>query len=148
MKRKATAVLVICLMLAACGGKNYVVHPGALSTFDSKAYDALIAWNGALTQAKVDFEAGKIPAGAKNLINKTGAVYNGARSAWQAYRAAVRAGQSTDAATAQAEFNKFQQQIESLIDELTRLLLSVGPIEQPVIAGDPPPFSTLERGTL
>jgi len=150
MQRKRISIcLILCLAVAMAGcGKKYVAHPGSLSTFDSKAYDALLMWNGALTQAKADLAAGKIPAGSRTLINNTGAVYNSARDAWLAYRAAARAGQATDAATAQTEFNKFQTQIESLIDQLVSLLISDGStIERPVLAGDPPPFLMLERST-
>ncbi len=146
-KQFLTAILMSLLLFAACG-KKYVAHPGSLSSFDSKAYDALIMWNGVLAQAKSDLYIGKIPANSRTLINKTGEVYNSARSAWIAYRAAVRAANSTDAVAAQADFNRFQSQIESLIDQLTQLLLaSGGKAERPIVAGDPPPFLTLERST-
>ena len=141
--RKTTAILLcIVLAAAACGGKAYVVHPGAVNTFDSKAYDALLTWNGALTQAKAELAAGRIPVGSRSIINQPGAVYNGARTAWLAYRAAVRAGNATDAATAQQDFNRFETEILSLVDQLTRLLLSSN--AQPAVLAysdsDPPEF--------
>lgn len=150
--RKATAILLcIVLALAACGGKAYRVHPGAVNTFDSKAYDALLTWYGALEQSKTELAAGRIPGGSRTIINKTGAVYNSARAAWLAYRAAIRAGNATDAATAQQDFNRFQTEILSLVDQLTRLILSADvSAARPALAytdSDPPEFvPAVERG--
>jgi len=52
-------VLTIPLMLAtsACAAR-YTIHPGALSTTDSAAYDTLLIAQATIDQARVEFEAG------------------------------------------------------------------------------------------
>jgi len=113
-------------LLAACGSKQqpYVPHPGAVDVADSKMYDALLYWNGSLNQAKEEFGRGRLPEGSKDLINKTGEAYDVMRGIWLTYRTAIKANNLSDAASAQADWDKQKANIDTLINDLVRLLLS------------------------
>ena len=73
----------------ACAASRYTVHPGALSATDSAAYDTLLIAETAIDQARVDEQAGRIPAGMKPALNDLIDTYNVAREAWLTYRNAV-----------------------------------------------------------
>jgi hypothetical protein len=84
-------VLIVPLLLSntACAAAHYTVHPGALNTVDSAAYDTLIAAQAAIDQARSDYKAGRLPAGARDALNMLVRAYNASHDAWIAYRGAV-----------------------------------------------------------
>jgi hypothetical protein len=100
--------LLLPLLLAtpACAAQ-YVVHPGALNTPDSAAYDTLLVAGATIQQAQADFQAGKLSV-SKDTLNQLVASYNTARAAWMTYRNAVATNAPADA--------YFQQLNQNLID--------------------------------
>jgi hypothetical protein len=52
------------LFLVSCTA-HYSVHPGALNKSDSAAYDTLLIAENTIDQARLDFQAGRLPDGAK-----------------------------------------------------------------------------------
>ena len=82
------------LTFSACHG--YVVHPGALNTFESKAYDVIDDANNLINYARPKLADGSLPASIKPALNKLVEAYNVAYPALQAYDAAVRSGQPSD----------------------------------------------------
>src|SRR5438105_2799729 len=65
-----TMMLLIPFLLSAsaCRG-HYAVHPGALNTADSAAYDTLVIAEAAIDDARVAYQVGSLPVGAKDLLN-------------------------------------------------------------------------------
>ena len=90
-------VLTIPLMLAtpACAAR-YTIHPGALSTTDSAAYDTLLIAQATIDQARVEFEANRLPAGTKPALEALIESYNITRTSWLAYRGAVSSNVPSD----------------------------------------------------
>ena len=86
--RRLPVITVILVLFAACQKQVAVPRPGAVDQFDSDTYDALLIAKAATEQAKSSFAAGKLPAGAKTVINHAIEAYNVAEAAWQAYHAA------------------------------------------------------------
>ena len=99
-------LLPVLLATPACAA-HYTVHPGALNTADSAAYDTLLVAGAAIQQAQVDFRAGKLSV-SKDALNELVASYNTARAAWMTYRDAVAANSPSDA--------YYQQLSRDLID--------------------------------
>ena len=85
-----TTMLLIPLLLSAsaCRG-HYAVHPGALNTADSAAYDTLIIAEAAIDDARVAYEVGSLPIGAKELLNTLISSFNVTRQSWLTYRGAI-----------------------------------------------------------
>ncbi len=123
MKTRILTVFVVAMLLlvGACAKNVYVVHPGAVDAVDSRMYDALLTWNGALTQAKADFAAGKLPPSSKALINNAGAAYNTMREVRNTYRAAKQAANEKDAAIQVARWDALKVNLVKMIDEIIRL---------------------------
>ena len=82
-------VVLLVLLLYACAAVHYTVHPGALNSMDSAAYDALLIAETTIDQARADIQAGQLPAGAKDALAKLVTVYNLARESWLTYRGAI-----------------------------------------------------------
>ena len=116
---------VLFVNLYGCAGKNYVIHPGAVDVPESKMYDVLLFWNGALTQAKEEFAKGKFAPQAKEVINEAGAAYNDMRNIRVAYRSAKLAGRETDAEAKAKEFERFNISVQALIERVLDLILRV-----------------------
>ena len=95
-------ILILPLLFSstACG-MHYAVHPGALNTVDSAAYDALLVAETTIDQARLDMQNGTLPDSARSALNALISTYNVARGAWLTYRSALGAGLSTDAYFAQ-----------------------------------------------
>jgi len=87
----AFTIIGLLILLAGCAAMHYQTHPGSLNTMDSAAYDALLVAETTIDQARSDVQAGELPAGAKDALNKLIALYNLARESWLTYRGAVSA---------------------------------------------------------
>lgn len=83
----AGALFISTLPLGSCHREAAQLHPGALDSFDSQTYDALLVSQGVLDQAKIEYAQGHLPAASKAVINKAGDTYNVARDVWLEYRA-------------------------------------------------------------
>ena len=82
--------VVLLSAVSACAAR-YAIHPGALDKTDSVAYDALLVAEAAIDQARLDLEAGELPAEAKSVLDELIRIYNLARTSWLTYRGAVSA---------------------------------------------------------
>jgi hypothetical protein len=82
------AMLLAVLLMAAACTTRYVVHPGAINQADSAAYDALLAAEAAIDEAKAEYAAGRL-AGKKQTLDVLIGAYNVARESWITYRGAV-----------------------------------------------------------
>jgi hypothetical protein len=85
-----TYVLIIALLLvtAACAAR-ITMHPGALNKTDSASYDALLIAEAAIDQARTEYQAGRLPDGAKEPLDALIHSYNVARESWLTYRGAI-----------------------------------------------------------
>ena len=84
------------LLLAAACTALYKVHPGALNTADSVAYDALLVAEAAIDQARVENQSRPFSTEAKESLNRLIQSYNVAREAWLTYRGALAVNVSSD----------------------------------------------------
>lgn len=101
MKKKLTASLLVGLTLFALGcAKKISIHPGAISNFDSYAYDVLLVEQDVLNQAKADFASGALPASSKGVINGAITQYNTTQDLWQTYHATGAGADKLDQALA------------------------------------------------
>jgi hypothetical protein len=82
------ATTLLLLFLASCTA-HYSIHPGALNKSDSAAYDTLLIAENAIDQARLDFQAGQLPEGAKSALETLIRSYNVARTSWLVYRGAL-----------------------------------------------------------
>jgi hypothetical protein len=90
LKVLAPLLLVpLVLSMTACAAVHYTVHPGAMNQVDSAAYDALLVAESAIDQGRTDFQAGRLPAEARDALNALVDTYNVARTSWLTYRGAV-----------------------------------------------------------
>ena len=85
--KKIVAILALLLVTGACHKKVVSVHPGAISDYDSYSYDILTVEQSALNEAKAQYLAGNLPAGAKDPLNTAIAQYGTALAMWQGYHA-------------------------------------------------------------
>ncbi len=60
-------LLLVPLMLptTTCAA-HYRIHPGAVNATDSAAYDALLIAEAAINRARMDYQAGQVPADARD----------------------------------------------------------------------------------
>ncbi len=109
MKRTLVFVLLLPLAFSGCV-HNYKVHPGAIDTFDSASYDAILDYKAALDEAKAEYAKGELPPASKEYINQAVAAYNTADSSWQLYHS----GHTENIQQLQADINAFAQSIAAL----------------------------------
>ena len=83
------AVLLLLILSAAACTAHYSLHPGALNTMDSAAYDALLIAETTIDQARLALQAGSLPAEAKPVLDALIRSYNVARASWLTYRGAL-----------------------------------------------------------
>ena len=86
--KKLLSIVLIPLLFSGCAKKVVAVHPGAISNYDSYAYDILTVEQGAINTAKAAFTAGTLPPDAKDKLNAAIVQYNLTLAAWQGYHAA------------------------------------------------------------
>lgn len=92
--KRFLAVVLLTLTFSGCA--NYVMHPGAVSVFESKTYDAVNDANSLINYARPKLASGELPASLKPAFNKLVEAYNVAFPALKAYDDAVKAGQPSD----------------------------------------------------
>lgn len=97
-----------------CAKKPIAVHPGAISNLDSYGYDILLVEQAAILEAKNQFNAGSLPAAAKEPLNYAIQQYNLTQAAWQSYHA----GNKDDA--------KLQQALNALVGAVGQLQQMLG----------------------
>jgi len=93
-------LLPVVLAATACAA-HYTVHPGAVSTGDSAAYDTLMIAQAAIDQARTQ----PLPTDRKDALNTLVRSYNVARESWLTYRGAVATNVPSDAYLAQLNKN-------------------------------------------
>jgi hypothetical protein len=81
------ATTILLLFLVSCTA-HYSIHPGALNKTDSAAYDTLLIAETTIDQARLDYQAGQLPAGAEPALDALIRSDNVARASWLAYRGA------------------------------------------------------------
>ena len=113
--------LVILLLLplvittTACVAQ-YRVHPGALNTPDSAAYDTLLIAETTIDQAKAAYRAGDLPPESRDALNALVRSYNVARDAWLTYRGAVATNTPAD-----PYFQELNKNLADLMDSIRQL---------------------------
>ncbi|SRR6266446_3683057 len=80
--------VALVLLTAACTAQ-YKLHPGALNTTDSAAYDTLLIAEVAIDQARAENQTRPFSPEAKDALNTLIRSYNVSREAWLTYRGAV-----------------------------------------------------------
>jgi hypothetical protein len=87
MRRLVVATIITLTLFTLGCAKKISVHPGAISNFDSYAYDVLLVEQDVLNQAKADVISGTLPASTKDKVNVAIAQYNTTQALWQTYHA-------------------------------------------------------------
>jgi ABC-type transporter lipoprotein component MlaA len=103
---------IFAVLIFSC--KIYIPHPGSVDTYDSAAYDLLVVAQSVLDQAKIQFNQGKLPTSAKQIINNAGTSYNLLRDAWLAYRAVQNPDKLKALQNAMAAVNGFLADLRKL----------------------------------
>ena len=113
-----TGVLLATLLLPtpACA-VHYAVHPGALNTADSGAYDLLNIAQAIIDQARTD----QLSAGEKDDLNTLIKSYNVARESWLTYRGAISANVSSD---------QYAQQLTKNVIDLTNAIKAIREVKK------------------
>ena len=96
LKTLAFILIVPFLLVTPACAMHSQLHPGALSTIDSAAYDTLLIAQAAIDQARLDFQSGRLPARAKPALDELASSYNLARTSWLTYRDAISTNASAD----------------------------------------------------
>ena len=121
MNHLTRGIVLLCmvplLFLQGCGTAT-VQHPGAVNTFDSQAYDALLTTQAGIESAKTQFGAN--PA-AKAPLNALIAAYDALQSTYKAYHTAASAGTATAAQQASV-----QSQIDAVKGQLSQVMTTFG----------------------
>ena len=89
LKSIAGALLIPLLLSASACRGHYAIHPGALNTTDSAAYDTLLIAEAAIDQARTEYETNRLPLAARQLLDRLIESYNIARASWLTYRGAL-----------------------------------------------------------
>lgn len=110
-------------LLTACAHKPYVVHPGSLSTFDSRAADSLAIYQADLTQAKQNINDGAWPASFGEYVDKAGQGYNTALASYKTWRDVATGVKAGDPAALQAQF---AIDLTNLSDQISELFAKAG----------------------
>jgi hypothetical protein len=112
----ALVILTIPLLflVSACAA-HYVIHPGALNNTDSAAYDALLIAETTIDQARIELQAGNLPAEAKVALQELVRVYNVARETWLTYRGALATN-----VTSSVYFDRLTQNLSDLTNAIRK----------------------------
>jgi hypothetical protein len=108
VKTLAASLLVLCV--SGCAAMHYTVHPGALNTADSVAYDTLTIAQAAIDQAKADYQNRQLPPSTKAAINTLIQSYTVARESWLTYRGAIATNVPSD-----SYFQQLNKNLSNLI---------------------------------
>src|SRR5712691_5906930 len=106
-------ITVALLVLAAACTAHYKLHPGAINTTESAAYDTLLIAEAAIDQARTENQTRPFSTEAKETLNRLIQSYNIAREAWLTYRGAVAANVSLD---------QYFQQLNSNLSDLANAI--------------------------
>jgi hypothetical protein len=111
------ASFVLAVALTGCGTAT-VQHPGAINTFDSNSYDALLTAQGALDQARTQYaaltDAQKRTVGP--VFNKVIAAFTAAQDAYKAYHGAAAG--APDQTALQLQINQVIADIAALVRQI------------------------------
>jgi hypothetical protein len=105
-------IIPILFSTTACAA-HYTIHPGALNTTDSAAYDALLIGKTTIDAAKAAYQAGALPADTKDALNAMVQSYDVARDSYLTYRGAAVTNTPSD--------QYFQQLNKNLSDLITAI---------------------------
>src|SRR5947199_8793613 len=85
-----TVILLIPILLSvsACRA-HYAIHPGALNTADSAAYDTLLVASATIDEARMAYQLARLPIGARDLLNTLIHSYKVSRQSSLTYRGAI-----------------------------------------------------------
>lgn len=127
MKQLWCLIVVAAMLLGmGCAKKAVSVHPGAISDYDSYAYDILLVEQSAINEARAQYQAGNLPAAAKDPLNTAITQYNLAEAGWKAYHGT--GGDST----------ALQQAIDALVGAVGILQKALGGSPAPMPGGPVP----------
>jgi hypothetical protein len=104
------------LLSATACGAHYQIHPAALNQTDSAAYDTLLIAETTIDQARVEYQAGRIPLDTKDALDALVKSYNVARESWLTYRGAI-----TTNVPAQTYFDKLTTNLSDLTNAIRTL---------------------------
>jgi hypothetical protein len=110
-------VVVPLLVSASACAAHYAVHPGALNSSDSAAYDTLLIAESVIDQARPE----SLSPTEKDMLKMLVASYNVARESWLTYRGAVTTNTPSD--------QYFQQLTKNLVD-LTNAIRAIKEVKQ------------------
>ena len=107
------SALIIPFLFSTTACAAYTIHPGAINTTDSAAYDALLIGKTTIDDAKAAYQAGELPANTKDALNALVQSYDVARDSYLTYRSAVSTNTPSD--------QYFQQLNKNLSDLITAI---------------------------
>jgi hypothetical protein len=113
-RSRIAAAIPLLLLMMACS-VHYRIHPGALNAADSAAYDALLVAETTIGQARLQLQAGQLPAAAKPALDVLVRSYNVAREAWLTYRTSFVSTVKTS-----AEFDQLAKNLSDLTDAIRK----------------------------
>ncbi len=113
-----TFIVLLAVLLSTGCAKKIPLHPGAISDFDSYAYDLLLVEQSAISEARAQFVAGTLPAAAHDSLNTAIDRYNDAEVIWKSYHAS---GEDS------TELQKALNALVSAVGALQRTLGKPGP---------------------
>jgi hypothetical protein len=93
MKNFVVCLVLVWLMATGCAHK---LHPGSVSALDSDAYDALLAAESVIDDARAGLANHTLPGNIGNTLSAMTEAYNTAREAWLTYRGTVGVGTQAD----------------------------------------------------
>ena len=96
LKTLAFILIVPFLLVTPACAMHSQVHPGALNTIDSAAYDTLLIAEAIINQGRLDFQSGRLPTTTKPALDTLVESYNVARASWLTYRDAISTNVSPD----------------------------------------------------
>jgi hypothetical protein len=108
-----SALIIPFLFSTTACAAHYSIHPGAINTTDSAAYDALLIGKTTIDDAKAAYQAGELPANTKDALNALVQSYDVARDSYLTYRSAVSTNTPSD--------QYFQQLNKNLSDLITAI---------------------------
>lgn len=117
--RSTLMTILLAVAVSSASGCHKNIHPGAVSTVDSNAYDSLLVAQAALDEGR-KIIAEKPEQSYKDAFNKAAAVYNQAEADWQLYHS------SKDPALAQKLSGEVSDVIKSVADMRTAFGKKVG----------------------
>ena len=114
-RQSGIAVVIPLLLLMTACSAQYRIHPGALNAADSAAYDVLLIAQTTIDQARLQLQAGQLPAEAKTALDVLVRSYNVARKAWLTYRSAVASNVKTP-----VDFDQLTKNLSDLMDAVRK----------------------------